>query len=185
MPHEWTSRITLGTSRRPWHDRSTVVCVTMRRHVGIKLFTKIIWNNLIVSNHNWLISSHEALSCNGLISWFCYKPWFFHNKPWYLLLLEYLPFVFFYQVTCLTPQTKSFKRSTEIWLSKQGCIPPLTPFHNLITLPLAAKMYRFWAEFNSSNALYFIKSICPTLSEKWTKIESKLLMTNPRPIPGS
>jgi hypothetical protein len=24
----------------------------MRRHVGIKLFTKIIWNNVIVSNHN-------------------------------------------------------------------------------------------------------------------------------------
>jgi hypothetical protein len=62
---------------RDYNPEDSHACIKelcgMRRHVGIKLFTKIIWNNLIVSNHKWLISSHEALYCNCLIPWFCYS----------------------------------------------------------------------------------------------------------------
>jgi hypothetical protein len=70
-----------------WKTSTNPVPVHMRRHVGIKLFTKIIWNNLIVSNHKWtlfwLISSHEALSCNGLKPWFCYSNQHFTKRiPW-------------------------------------------------------------------------------------------------------
>jgi hypothetical protein len=41
----------------------------MRRHVGIKLFTKIIWNNLIVSNHNENILTY-FIQWSTLLQWF-------------------------------------------------------------------------------------------------------------------
>jgi hypothetical protein len=74
----------------------------MRRHVGIKLFTKIIWNNLIVSNSKipWypklLFQRENALASLSLYQTIkviskllrlpaihCFKPWKRSIKSWF------------------------------------------------------------------------------------------------------